>query len=276
MGNGDLKTKRGKISNGSFGVLRRRKRKKRICTYPNENECVYCGIPLLKKSAAKKIEKQTKKYPDNGVTSDHVPQKCLFDGYQTTYKNNRFTVPACNKCNFEFSQVEQELRNLIGIANENDDLQMAITESSVKSILGQKNGEKRLIKDNQGKVIGVEFDLDKLLVSHLKNFKGVFYKTYKKRLPDTFKVHVLDRKLKNNFEDLAIDFLDRNCKWNVSGHKDIFKFKIALISAEKSGTIVESENIGDSIAVLCHMVYHNKLDIFVVAYREKLVRKRIN
>ena len=54
--------------------------------------------------------------------------------------------PLYHKCNFEFLQFEYELKDLIGIANENTDLQKGITDSSVKSILDQPNSESRLKK----------------------------------------------------------------------------------------------------------------------------------
>jgi len=242
MGKGDKKTKRGKIFKKSFGVRRPKKVSNTTMTI-TQRVCVYCGKPMIKKTESLKIEKQTNKYPDNGETKDHVPQKCLFDKYPPEYKDQRFTVPSCHKCNFEFSQVEHELRDLIGIANENDDLQKGITQSSVKSILVQPNSDSRLRKDTQGYVRGVEFDLDKLLPSHIKNFKGVYYKTYGKIFPDNFDIHGLDNKPTSNFEELTIDFLDKNCEWNYSGHSDIFKFKICMIKPDKNGLLIKADNL---------------------------------
>lgn len=94
-------------------------------------------FPLKRRETAK-FQAKNKYYPDNGATRDHVPQQCLFEGYSDNFKKNRFVVPCCHKCNLEFSKNEQELRNLIGIANENDEMQDAITQSAVKSILSKK------------------------------------------------------------------------------------------------------------------------------------------
>jgi hypothetical protein len=81
--------------------------------------CVFCGTTLLSKSESKQYKNNHKRCPDNGETKDHIPQKCLYEGYPSDYKTNRFTVPACHKCNSEFSKYEPELRDLIGVANNN-------------------------------------------------------------------------------------------------------------------------------------------------------------
>lgn len=274
MGKGDIKTRRGKIFRGTYGVSRPR-RKNKPNMIKDLKECVYCGTPMLRKKESLKIEKKDKKYPDRGETKDHVPQKCLFDGYSSNYKENRFTVPSCHKCNFEFSQVEHELRDLIGIANDKNELQKIITESSIKSILEQPDGEERLRKDNQGLVRGVKFNLDTLLPSHVKNFKGVFYKTFGKRFPDSFVIHVLDKKSNINFEELAIDFINNNCTWNFSGHPDIFKFKIALIKADNKGLLIKANNINESVGVLCHLLYHNSFNMLILANRKTITKKKI-
>ncbi len=274
MGKGDEKTKRGKNFKGSFGVCRPRKKRK-IFKVIKSNICVYCGKPMLKKKEALRIEKELKKYPDNGITKDHVPQKCLFHDYPPEYKNQRFTVPSCHKCNFEFSHVEHELRDLIGIANDKDDLQKGITKSSVKSILDQPNSESRLRKDSRGLVRSVEFDLDRLFPSHLKNFKGVFYKTFEKVFPENFEIHVLDNKQATSFEELVIEFLNKNCKWIFSGHPDIFKYKISLIKPDKKGLLVKSDNINDSVGVICQLVYHKQFTMTIFANRKSIVKKKI-
>ncbi|MCL2650770.1 MAG: 30S ribosomal protein THX [Candidatus Azobacteroides sp.] len=206
MGKGDIKTKKGKIANKTYGV--KRIRKNNNCKKANRKECTYCGIQMLNKKKSLKYEKINGRYPDNGETKDHVPQQCLFDGYPEGYKKNRFTVPVCHKCNFELSQNEQELRDLIGIANDNDLQQSKLTESAVENILSINNAQ-RLVTDKNGHIVGVVFDYNKLKPSHIKNFKGIFYKTYSKRFPDSFEVDVVDITLNSNFEELAKDFLEK-------------------------------------------------------------------
>lgn len=273
MGKGDIKTKRGKISNGTFGA--RRKRKPNQIIRNVKKECIFCGVSLMRKKESLKIQKVSKKYPERGETKDHIPQQCLFEGYPSSYKTNRLTVPSCSKCNFEFSKVENELRDLIGVANEKDDLQNVLTEKSVKSILKRKDGIQRLEIDNTGSVKGVEFNLDKLLPSHVKNFKGIFFKTFNARFPDSFSFHVLDKKLNSNMEELALDFLDKNCSWKYSGHEDIFKFKIGLIKPDKTGLLVPAPNINEAVGSVCQLVYHQRFKISIIAFRKTILKKRI-
>jgi len=241
---------------------------------PLIRECIYCGTPLLKRKESVKIAETTKRFPDNGETKDHIPQRCLFEGYSEEYKKNRFTVPSCHKCNFEFSQVEQELRDLIGIANENGGLQKKITENSVQSILNHSNSSARLRKDSLGYVRGVEFNLDTLMPSHIKNFKGVFYKTYGVRVPDYFLISVLDTNVNSNFESLAITFLDKHVDWQFSGHEDIFKYKISLIKPDNKGILICSKNIEESVGVLCQLRYHIRFNMTIIATKKTLIGNR--
>jgi len=56
------------------------------------------------------------------------------------YKNDKFeriTVPACFDCNNIFSQIDQELRDAVGVTRESDEIPKVTTEKSVKSILRQ-------------------------------------------------------------------------------------------------------------------------------------------
>lgn len=58
MGKGDIKSKRGKIFNKSYGVRRPQKKKKHNTNISNR-KCVYCGISLLKRSEAAKFQAKT-------------------------------------------------------------------------------------------------------------------------------------------------------------------------------------------------------------------------
>jgi hypothetical protein len=229
---------------------------------------------MLSKKKSLQYERDNKKYPDNGETKDHVPQQCLFEGYSSDYKTNRFTVSACHKCNFDFSQNEQELRDLIGIANENEVKQEQITKSAVKNIISKNDGLDRCVIID-GHVRAVEFDKDKLMLSHIKNFKGVFYKTFEKRFPDSFEIKVVDTQTKYNFEELALDFLDKNTEWKCSGHDDIFKYRIVLIKSGMSNELAKSDNLHDTILILCQLVYHKRFEILVLGNRPKLTKRKI-
>lgn len=149
-------------------------------------------------------------------------------------------------------------------------MQDAITQSAVKSILSKKDYKKGLFIDIRGNVKGVEFDLDKLSPNHIKNFKGVYYKKYEKVFPKGFDVHVVDMKLSSNFEERALDFLNRNSEWQYSGHKDIFKYRIELGKIGSDSTLVKTNDIKQAIIVLCHLCYHKRFDILVIANKKQL------
>jgi ribosomal small subunit protein bTHX len=272
MGKGDIKTRKGKLFNGSYGIKRPRKRES-VCNN-NVKECVYCGISMLSKKKSLQYERDNKRYPDNGETKDHVPQQCLFEGYPSDYKTNRFTVPSCHKCNLEFSLNEQELRDLIGVANENDDRQGQITKSAVKNIMSKNDGLERCVIIG-GHVRAVEFDKDKLAPGHIKNFKGVFYKTFGKRFPDSFEIKVVDTRTKFNFWELALDFLDKNTEWKYSGHEDIFKYRIALLKSDMSNALVKAYNLHETILILCQLVYHKRFGILVLGHRPRVTKKKL-
>jgi ribosomal protein L30 len=242
-----------------------------IKTSENNNVCIYCGRPLV---SAKQYTNINQK-PDNLETKDHIPQKCLFDGYPDDYKKNRITVPACHKCNTNFSQNEQELRNYIGVINDNNEAQRKITESTVKDLFKSGNQE-RLVKNKNGQVKGVVFDIESLKPSHIKNFKGIFYKEFRKRLPDNYTITVLDvnnyavaRTVSDsNFVQPLLKYLDDNSDWKVSGHEDIFKYRITLVDYDDSRQFVNVNKVEDSKLVICQLVYHNEYDVLVLGKKQ--------
>ena len=72
-------------------------------------------------------------------------------------------------------------------------------------------------------VRGVNFDLDRLLPTHIKTLKENSTKLMGKSFLKTLIFMLLDNKQANNFEELAVDCLNKNCKWTFSGHSDILK-----------------------------------------------------
>ena len=96
------------------------------------------------------------------------------------------------------------------------------------------------------------------------------YKKYKKVFPKGFDVHVVDMKLSSNFEEIALDFLNRNSEWQYSGHKDIFKYRIELGKIGSDSELVKTNDIKQAIIVLCHLCYHKRFDILVIANKKQL------
>ena len=59
-----------------------------------------------------------KKISKKESTKEHIPAKALFSGYGIEFKENRITVYACEKCNNDYSKIDQEIRNAIGVTND--------------------------------------------------------------------------------------------------------------------------------------------------------------
>ena len=65
--------------------------------------CYNCGIELNKEN----------------LSVEHVPAKNLYDDLDDTFKINRITVPACKRCNGIYSKIDQEIRDVLAIKNDN-------------------------------------------------------------------------------------------------------------------------------------------------------------
>ncbi len=221
-------------------------------------KCYNCGIKLS-------VEIKTK---------EHIPAQNLYGGYDVEYKKNRIVVPACYNCNQRYSKIDQEIRDVIGILNDDNELQKEITRKAVKSIMRNRNWVKRVSVNGMKFIenISVSFRYEKLRELHIKNFKGVFYYEYKVPLPREFDVEIIaegdefDHKLmviKNDFEK----FLDIK-KWKESGHRDIFKYRIVLLDLNTPSSncdFSETDNIGNCNLIICELAYHNTIHPIICA-----------
>jgi hypothetical protein len=50
-----------------------------------------------------------------------------------------------------------------------------------------------------------------------------------------------------------VNFIDKNCNWNESGHRDIFQYKISLIKASTNRELVKASTITEAVGVVCRM-----------------------
>ena len=78
------------------------------------------------------------------ITREHIPAQNTFVGYPDNYKSNRLVVPACFDCNNRYSKIDQEIRDAIGIMNEDNELQNEMTAKAVRSIMRNQNWQKGL------------------------------------------------------------------------------------------------------------------------------------
>lgn len=87
--------------------------------------CYNCGRIMNLSNTKPKETSQTK---------EHIPAKNLYEGYPENYKVNRITVLGCWSCNHEYSSIDDELRDIIRVINDKDELQDALTQKAIKNM----------------------------------------------------------------------------------------------------------------------------------------------
>lgn len=205
-------------------------------------------------------------------TKEHIPAKSLFNGYDSKYKNNRITVPACFNCNNKYSITDEEFRNMIGICSnrkEND----YVTIQSVKSIMRKSPDLSRLRFDLCGKVTGVEFYENHIVDFHKKNFKGIFYNQYGYPLPDDYELIVnIDENDHSEFTLGIIGYLKEFFELKYSGHRDIFSYciqplRLGLHKFNKDDLLIKDD---DNI-IVAMLIYNNQHGALVYAVRKETI-----
>ncbi len=214
-------------------------------------ECYNCGKQLY----------------NSDKTREHIPAQNMFLGYPCEYKKNIVTVPACYSCNQKYAKTDHEIRDAIGIANEQDEKQNKLTDKSIRSILRKPDKLYRLHID-KGNVEGVLFNYDVFRRTHVKNFKGIFYAEFGHPIPITYSIEVISIGIENQpIENVQVlnKYLESSGDWKVSGHEDIFQYKMKLLSSNKNGTIVDAPSLRESVGIASVMIYHKKIRGIVYA-----------
>lgn len=227
-------------------------------------ECYNCGRKLSKKEA----------------TKEHIPARALFTGYGNEFKVNRLTVPACLKCNNEYSKIDQELRNAIGVTNDDVDDESAreLSRKAVKSILNQRNWKNRIFLDFGGKVEAVQFDYSKFKKAVIKDFKGIFHDEFGFALPSSWKVEIIsqfekDGKLQKAASEI-FQYLAKGITWKQSGHEAIFKYKFKTMAPDENGVLYDSDDLDDADNLACVQFYHERMGFIVVASRRTFLNAK--
>lgn len=219
--------------------------------------CYNCGIELTKENR----------------TKEHIPAQNTFIGYPPEYKLNRLTVPACFDCNNQYSKIDKEIRDAIGVMNQDDTKQAELTRKAVESIMGDKDWTSRVdFKD--GKVESVSFSYDTFKQLHIKNFKGVFYDKYGIPIPEGYKIEII---AEGDFEDVKLDkiaqllggFVAEGEDFRVSGHPDIFQYKLkTLTPMHDSELINDSPNLENALGVVGVLIYHKNIEAVIIAAKK--------
>lgn len=212
--------------------------------------CYACGLEIKRNTGNK----------------DHIPAQAHFDGYGVEYKINRITVPAHRVCNSNYSRIDQNLRDIIGTITEGQLDRDLLIKKSIKSILMGKKGIDRISQDDYG--LNVEFNYDNIKQLHIKNFKGVFYHEFRFPMFCKYRIETI---MDGDQAEVSPEtfwqiygIIDKQIDlWKVSGHKDIFKYKIGAFSQDG---VLEKLNINtDSQLVYAILVYHEDLAVIVFA-----------
>lgn len=211
-------------------------------------------------------------FTEVNITREHIPAQNLFAGYGDEYKVNRIVVPACFECNNQYSQIDQEIRDAIGIMNNNDDKQTELTRKSVKSIMRRKSWADRLFFDG-GKVMAVDFSYDDLKRLHIKNFKGIFFNKYGKPLPKDFEVEIIAEGDDENDKLMGIgklfyDYVIRDNDFLVSGHEDMFMYNIRTMNPTDTEYVEDKGDIENCLCVVGVLIYHKNMCSIVIAAKK--------
>ena len=215
--------------------------------------CYNCGIPLDRKSNKR----------------EHIPAQCLFYGYSEEYKINIITVPCCQICNNKYSNIDQDIRDLVGIAKDEMTIEDNVTKKAVRSIIkSNKKWINRVYLDENGNASAVTFNYDAIRDINIKNFKGIFYHKVGERLSENLSVHVI----LPNYEKYSVHgkiicdlLLSDNEKWEISGHNTIFKYIIKGIANGNCNNLIKTENLAAPIGLAAILVYHSSFECIVLA-----------
>lgn len=212
---------------------------------------------------------------ETSQTREHIPAKNLFVGYPEVYKVNRITVPGCKKCNAEYSAIDDEMRDAIGVMNEDNDLQDEITKKAIKNMAQKKTLIKNATKTEDDRLAFV-FNYEPFFRYNLKNFKGIFYHKIGCPFPESdYGLHTMfakdgdktDQDFMTKYGDQLYHEIVKNAQWEHSGHPDIFQYLIKGINISDDGKCTFTDDIKDSKFIMCICKYHNKIDMIAMAFK---------
>lgn len=218
------------------------------------DKCYNCGIELI-------VDIQDR---------EHIPAQNMFVGYSDEYKKDRITVPACRHCNQGYSKIDHEVRDAIGINNEKNEQQSVLTGKSVRSIMRKKDWKGRVLLTDRG-VEAVSFNYVAFEKYFAKDFKGVFYREFGYPLLKNYDINIpvaSDR----GYEVLKKHLLESDKEWKVSGHEDIFRYKIEPYGFAKNGQVIDSD-VKDAITIASMLIYHKNLPAIVLATKRSWSEK---
>lgn len=228
-----------------------------------EKKCCYCGVSLNKVTE----------------TKDHIPAKNLYEGLAEEYKNNLITVKCCNNCNNKYSRIDSTLRDVIGALYENQPNIKPLAEKTIKSITRNKNWVTRVTFDKLMKKARIKFNSEDLRLIQEKHFKALFCRHFNvPTFPSNFLIKVFmcaDTDLKEalRFAELVDSIMIQlNIDWEISGHEDIFKYRIVDIQSDDKNIMSKpSKNVQTARYFMASFIYHKEFDAYIVAGKREVM-----
>jgi hypothetical protein len=198
--------------------------------------CYNCGVPLTKGTK----------------TREHIPQQNLFKGFPIEYKNNRITVPSCFDCNNGMSHIDDELRNFAAIFDDGK----SNGEGLVKAFSSFTRKDANRIQV-YGDEVGVEFDKIDIYSLFEKNAKGIYYLEFGDVYPKYLDIKTITETDEGNGMGFLFKYIYSYSiklieEWEISGHEDVFRYKIAKL-VQKDGELIIDNVAEKPIIVICAM-----------------------
>lgn len=229
----------------------------------DERFCYDCGEPLAG------LGKES-------INKEHIPAKCLARGFEKKLTHDLITIKAKKSCNSSYSHLDDELRNFVAFYIDGKGNQ-SMLEKAFRSIV--KKEESRFQLKESG--LSIKFDPEIIDLLNEKTFKGLFYHTYKKPLPiDRFRIYNLTEEderinLKEISRFLYVNYIKPIVKWEISGHEDLFRYKIVMLKQEKRNFTI-TEDIDEMKITICAMHYYKTAFSCSMAFHEKWVEANLN
>lgn len=210
------------------------------------------------------------------TNTEHVPAKCLFRGYEGSFTHDLITITAHENCNSSYSHMDDELRNFVAVLTDGKDNQ-SILKKTFSSVARKEIERFKPEKD----ALGVSFDYGTILLLHEKTFKGLFYYTYDNPIStDKYRIFNLTEgeermPLMNFTKTLYQRFLKPIADWEVSGHEEVFRYKIVMLTQSNNDLIV-TDDVDQMLVSICAMQYYKTVFALAMAIEIEWAEKLMN
>ena len=142
--------------------------------YIHMKQCYLCGEKLTN---------------NRNKTKDHVPPDCIFPKDKPP---NLITIPCCKRCNEEYTQLDEKMRNFFAIlaGHKSGDVGQIAMKVVLRSptwrevFLSYTKEHPTMVDDNGNPRIVFYFDDDELKAWLIRVVKGLFFRLNKARISD--------------------------------------------------------------------------------------------